>query len=110
LAWTAGRLWFQGETLQQEVGEFNRYNVRHLSIADPSIMNMSLGGSFAATDPDSFVAALKHSFPIIAIPSQDGSELRLIAAPGAPDDDTIDPSEEPAGVSSITPHDAPGTR
>jgi hypothetical protein len=63
-------------------------------------MNMAFGGLFDSTDADSFVAALKRSFHVIAIPSADGSELRLIAAPEAHDDDTIAPSEEPAGVSS----------
>ena len=99
LAWTGGRLSFQGETLSEAVGEFNRYNVRHLSIADPSIRDIAFGGSFAATDIDSFIAAL-HSFHVIAIPAPDGSEVRLIAAPDAHNDDTIAPSEEPAGVSS----------
>ena len=100
LAWTTGHLSFQGETLREAVGEFNRYNVRRLSIADPSIRDMAVGGVFSSTDPDSFVAALEQSFHVIAIRAADGSEVRLIAAPEATSDDTIGPSEELAGVSS----------
>jgi transmembrane sensor len=87
LAWTGGHLFFQGETLREAVSEFNRYNLRHLSIADPSILEMSVGGNFTATDPDSFVDAL-HSFHVIAIRGSDNNEVSLIAAPDAHRGDT----------------------
>ena len=71
LAWTdpAGpRLSFWGETLSEAVGEFNRYNVRHLSIADPQIQQIRFGGNFKASDLDGFVETLK-SFHVIAAES-----------------------------------------
>ncbi len=106
LAWTdpsGPRLWFQGETLAEAVAEFNRYNVRHLviadpSIADPSVLQISFGGSISATDIDSFVDALKLFHVIVG--SADATEVRLIADPAAREDATIAPLEEPAGVSS----------
>ena len=106
LAWTdpsGPRLWFQGETLAEAVAEFNRYNVRHLviadpAIADPSVLQISFGGSISATDIDSFVDALKLFHVIVG--SADATEVRLIADPAATEGATIAPLEEPAGVSS----------
>lgn len=59
LAWTQGRLMFDRTSLATAVTEFNRYNRRQLAIADPSLANVRIGGAFDATDPDSFVAALR---------------------------------------------------
>jgi transmembrane sensor len=64
LAWTAGYLDFQGETLDDAVQEFNRYNQRQITIADPSLRHVQVGGNFRATDPDSFVAAQHKVFGI----------------------------------------------
>jgi transmembrane sensor len=46
LAWTTGWLLFQGESLDEAVNEFNRYNRRHLLIADDAITHRQLGGNF----------------------------------------------------------------
>jgi transmembrane sensor len=59
LAWTQGRIWFDGVTLAQAVSEFNRYNRRQTVIDDPAIAGMHISGTFEATDLDSFVAALR---------------------------------------------------
>ena len=107
LAWTdpsGPRLWFQGETLAEAVAEFNRYNVRQLviadpSLADPSILQISLGGGISATDTESFLAVLNSSYHVI-VGSADATEVRLIADPAATDGATMPPLEEPAGVSS----------
>jgi transmembrane sensor len=102
LAWTdpAGpHLSFWGDTLSEVVGEFNRYNVRHLAIVDPRIQQIRFGGNFKASDLDGFVETLK-SFHVIAQNPGDSSEVRLIAAPQADTGATIRPSEESAGVSS----------
>jgi transmembrane sensor len=48
------------------VAEFNRYNRRQITIADPAIANLRVGGSFEATDPQSFVNALEQSFGVRA--------------------------------------------
>ncbi len=86
LAWTNGRIAFDGELLGQAVREFNRYNTRHLEIADPGIRGVQIGGMFEATDPDSFVAALEKSFGIHRLPStgehRSGEVIRLVGRDG----------------------------
>jgi len=64
LAWTAGRLEFRGETLDEAVAEFNRYNRRQIRLADQSLATLRVGGSFAATDPESFASALSSAFKL----------------------------------------------
>jgi transmembrane sensor len=78
LAWTAGHLAFQGETLDDAVRESTRYNQRQIGIADPSIVTVQVGGSFQTTDLDSFIAAL----PALGIRVQVGDnngDIRLFA-------------------------------
>lgn len=79
LSWTQGRLTFDGETLGQAIVEFNRYNPRRLTLADPSIASVRIGGSFQPTDPQSFIAALERSFGV-RVQSSDEKEIRLIRA------------------------------
>jgi len=79
LAWTGGYLAFQGETLDDAVQEFNRYNERKIAIADPSIVKIQVGGSFRTTDPDSFIAALQHSFGLQAQVGDNTGDIRLSA-------------------------------
>jgi transmembrane sensor len=64
MAWTTGRLQFRGETLAEAITEFNRYNRRQLRIADPAIAPLRVGGTFNATDPESFAAALATAFQV----------------------------------------------
>jgi transmembrane sensor len=64
LAWTTGRLMFQGEKLSEVVEEINRYNLRKLQITDPDIATLRIGGTFQATDPDGFARALDATFGI----------------------------------------------
>jgi transmembrane sensor len=64
LAWTTGKLEFRGETLREAVEEFNRYNRRQIRLADASLGALRVGGSFGATDPESFVGALASAFKL----------------------------------------------
>jgi transmembrane sensor len=76
LAWKTGRISFDGETLTEAVHEFNRYNRRHLTIADPAIAQIRIGGLFDATDPQSFAATLEKHFGVRSTPVVRGdSEL-----------------------------------
>jgi ferric-dicitrate binding protein FerR (iron transport regulator) len=59
LSWTKMRLSFQGETLTEVVAEFNRFNRTQLVIIDPTLGGMQIGGEFAATEPERFVAVLR---------------------------------------------------
>ena len=79
LAWTAGHLAFQGETLDDAVQEFNRYNQRKIAIADPSIVKVQVGGSFLTTDLDSFIAALQRLYGIRAQVGDNNGDIRLFA-------------------------------
>jgi transmembrane sensor len=72
LAWTTGNISFDGETLTEAVSEFNRYNRRHLAIADPAIAQMKVGGSFEANDPESFAATLEKHFGVQRMPAGRG--------------------------------------
>jgi transmembrane sensor len=83
LSWTAGLLSFQGETLSEVTDEFNRYNRKHLIVTDPSIANRRIGGAFQATDPQSFVAALRKGFGVRAQELRESSDegvIRLTSA------------------------------
>jgi len=83
LAWTRGQIWLNETTLADAIAEFNRYNSRKFVIADPSLASLRVGGSFAATDPNAFVAALERVFGIRALSAQDTAgppTIRLIGA------------------------------
>ena len=83
LSWTAGLLSFQGETLAEVTDEFNRYNRKHLIVTDPAIAGRRIGGAFQATDPDSFVSALRKGFGVRAQElhaSSDDGVIRLTSA------------------------------
>jgi transmembrane sensor len=76
LAWTSGRLEFRGESLGEAVAEFNRYNRRQIRLADASLATLRVGGSFTATDPESFASALASAFKLGLSRDLDGIVLR----------------------------------
>jgi transmembrane sensor len=82
LAWMTGNISFDGETLTEAVSEFNRYNRRHLAIVDPAIARMKVGGSFEATDPESFAATLEKHFGVRRMPATRGDNdvIRLVSS------------------------------
>jgi transmembrane sensor len=80
LAWTAGHLEFHGETLEDAVAEFNRYNERQITIADPALVGVPVGGLFGTTDTDSFVATLRKLFDIQAQVDGDNGNIRLLSS------------------------------
>jgi transmembrane sensor len=69
LAWTAGKLQFRGETLAAAVEEFNRYNRRQIRLGDATLAELRVGGTFKATDPESFAAALTSTFNLRVDPA-----------------------------------------
>ncbi len=92
LSWTQGRLIFERQTLAEVVAEFNRYNRRQMVIADPAIAGRRVGGGFEATDIDSFIAALEHSFGIRAFPNpQEQPDAELIRLVGTQQDTGDEP-------------------
>lgn len=76
LAWRQGAIALSGQSLEQAVAEFNRYNRQQISIADPSISNLRLAGYFQTTEPKSFVTAVTSAFPVRASQDDDGA-IRL---------------------------------
>ena len=76
MAWTTGRLQFRGDSLGDAVAEFNRYNRRQLRLADASLAQLRVGGTFNATDPDSFAAALASTFGLQVAHDTDAIVLR----------------------------------
>lgn len=86
LAWTSGNISFDGETLEEAVREFNRYNRRHIAIADPAIAQMKIGGNFEATDPESFAATLEKHFGVRRMPTVPGDNnvIRLVRTDARP--------------------------
>lgn len=82
LAWRTGRISFSGETLTEAVHELNRYNRRHLAIADPAIAQIRVGGLFNATDPESFAATLEKHFGVRRVPAVPGNKqvIQLVSS------------------------------
>ena len=77
LAWTSGRLEFRGETLGEAVEEFNRYNRRQIRLSAETLRALRVGGSFSATDPESFAGALASAFRL-RVALDDANEIVLI--------------------------------
>jgi transmembrane sensor len=85
LAWTSGVAAFQGETLAEAVAEFNRYNYRQLRIADPSIADNQIGGSYRLNDPDGFAKSMKRMFGIrYEVEATESSSSGVIQLRGPP--------------------------
>ena len=55
---------FRGDSLADAIEEFNRYNRRQLRLAEASLAQLRVGGTFNATDPESFAAALASTFSL----------------------------------------------
>lgn len=58
LAWRDGQIALEGETLDQAVAQFNRYNAKKLVISDADLAQEKLVGQFRATQPDTFADAV----------------------------------------------------
>ncbi len=74
-AWQEGVLEFDGESLAQVVGEFNRYRRQPIVIGDARLESLRIGGRFEVDEADKFLAALTSSFPIEVIETADGGVL-----------------------------------
>jgi transmembrane sensor len=84
LAWTGGLIRLDGQTLTEAVAEFNRYNLRKLTIADPTIAGLQVSGTFNAKEPESFVATLARSAGVRTLaPGSRGSDSQSIRLVGA---------------------------
>lgn len=62
LTWRRGVLTFDQVTLEQAVREFNRYNERQIRLGDAQVARLRIGGSFEATNIDTFTRLLRDAF------------------------------------------------
>jgi len=75
LAWREGQIVLEGETLDDAVAQFNRYNARKLVISDASLAQEKLVGQFRATEPLTFADAVATTLGATVV--EDGDTIRL---------------------------------
>lgn len=78
-AWTARRVIFDNEPLSGVLTEFNRYNNRRLTVADPILANRRVSGVFKVHDVDVLISFLEKQQDIRVV--QEGEQLRIVPAP-----------------------------
>jgi transmembrane sensor len=66
LSWQDGLLTISGEPLEQVVAEISRYTTLKISISDPKIRNMRIGGVFPTGDMDALFEALEIGFGVVS--------------------------------------------
>jgi transmembrane sensor len=64
LSWRRGFVVFHEVRLAVAAAEFNRYNARQITIDDPEVGDIRIGGNFRATNLDAFIRLLEDDFPI----------------------------------------------
>ena len=79
LAWRQGRLALEGMSVDEAAAEFNRYNVRHIVVADPVLGRKRLVGWFRTNQPEHFAEVVGQSFG--APVTTDARTIRLGAPP-----------------------------
>ena len=62
--WTEGMLVVREWPLARLVSEMNRYTATPMRLGDPSLENLSISGSFRASDQQSFLLSLEYGWPI----------------------------------------------
>jgi transmembrane sensor len=75
LAWREGQIALEGETLDEAVAQFNRYNTRKLVISDPGLAEEKLVGQFRATEPLTFAGAVSTTLGATVV--EEGDTIRL---------------------------------
>lgn len=75
LAWREGQVVFLHKTLASAAQEFARYNKTAIVIADPAIAQLTVTGSYVASDPVGFAKAVALSFNLNA--AVGNNEVRL---------------------------------
>jgi transmembrane sensor len=78
ISWGEARLEFQSASIREAVDRFNRYNRRQMSAADPALADIRIGGSFWASDVDSFLSVLNERFHIKGTRSVSGNGDEVI--------------------------------
>lgn len=63
-AWRRGEVVFEDEPLAAAVEEYNRYLTRKLTVVDPQLATVRVGGRFTSSDPADFLHALSASLGV----------------------------------------------
>jgi transmembrane sensor len=64
ISWTRGWLVFQGTRLDEAVHEINRYSNKKITLAEGSLGEMTIAGSFLAGESESIVKAIAEVLPL----------------------------------------------
>lgn len=75
MSWRRGYLTFHDTTLADAVAEFNRYNVRHITIEDPQVAGIRISGTFRPTDYQAFVRLLRDGYSVDVRDTDEGITL-----------------------------------
>jgi transmembrane sensor len=79
VAWRAGTIVLNGESVAEAVEEFNRYRSAPLVIGDQRVGRLRIGGRFKTDESASFLQALEQTLPVHIVTNDDGSVLLLYA-------------------------------
>jgi transmembrane sensor len=64
VSWSRGWLVFRGTPLGEAIAQINRYSAKQVMLADDSLAEFRVAGSFIAGDSESIVSALAEVLPI----------------------------------------------
>jgi transmembrane sensor len=81
-AWREGRLAYIMEPLGSVIEDVNRYASRRIVVSDPRVNEMTFTGTIFRDHIDNWAMTLVGAFPIVAVPSPDGS-VQLSMRPAA---------------------------
>ena len=79
LAWVAGRLVFDNESVADVIEQFNRYNVVQLHVASPELAQLSVNAVFDASQPESFIRFIQSVAPVSV--RRAGQDITIASAP-----------------------------
>ena len=79
LAWVAGRLVFDNESVADVIDEFNRYNVVQLHVASHELAQRAVSGVFDASEPESFIGFMQSVAPVNV--RRAGQDITIALAP-----------------------------
>jgi transmembrane sensor len=83
-AWVHGRVEFDETPLGEAAEEMNRYSKHHITVADPDIGRLGIGGVFHAGDSDEFVRVVTAAFGLQTVRRGDDIVISRRAALPAP--------------------------
>jgi transmembrane sensor len=79
LAWAAGRLVFENQSVAGVIEEFNRYNVVQLHVSDEQLARRAVSGVFDASEPESFIGFMQSVVPVRV--TRSGQNITIASAP-----------------------------